>query len=125
MMEDAIRFHERLYKGERQPHPLLEGIARMLRESYDHFDPVMANMLQVSLLIFLTSNLLERQPGFIKMPITPAGTEFPNFFRDMSGLTVGYALFCYPKKQYPDIELYLEAIPDMAKYINHANDVVS
>jgi hypothetical protein len=125
MMEDALRFHDRLYKGEKQPNPLLEGIARLLRESYNHFDPVMANMLQISLLIFLTSNLLERQPGFLQMPITAAGTEFPNFFRDMSGLSVAYTVFCYPKKQYPDIELYLEAIPDIAKYINHCNDLMS
>jgi hypothetical protein len=125
MVDDALRFHDRLFKGERQPNALLEGLAKMIRESYDHFDPVLANMLQISLLVFLTSNLLERHPGFLKMPITRAGTEFPTFFRDMAGITVGYAVFCYPKKLYPDVELYLEAIPDIAKFFNHSNDVLS
>ena len=49
MVEDALKFHERLFNGERQPNNLLEGIAELLRESPEHFDPVMSNQLQISL----------------------------------------------------------------------------
>lgn len=125
MVEDALKFHERLFNGERQPNNLLEGIAELLRESPEHFDPVMSNQLQISVLKFLTSNLLERHEGFQNMRVTRAGTKFPNFYRDMSGMNIAYAVFCYPKEQYPDAGAYLEAMPDMARFIDISNDVLS
>ncbi|KAF4996082.1 hypothetical protein FDECE_12578 [Fusarium decemcellulare] len=125
MVEEALLFHERLFRGELQPNSLLEGIAGLLREARDHFDPVLANMLQISVLKFLTSNLLERHSGFQNMPVTRAGRKFPDFYRDMSGMDQAYAVFCYPKALYPDVGAFLEAIPDMANFINISNDVLS
>ncbi|KAF5250789.1 hypothetical protein FANTH_4061 [Fusarium anthophilum] len=125
MVEEALLFNERLLRGEPQPNSLLEGIAGLLREAHDHFDPVLANMLQISVLKFLTSNLLERHDGFQNMTITRAGHRFPDFYRDMSGMDQAYAVFCYPKAQYPDVGAFLEAIPDMANFINISNDVLS
>ena len=125
MVEEALLFHQRFFRGEPQPNNLLEGIAELIREAHDHFDPVMANMLQLSVLKFLTSNLLERHDGFQNMPVTRAGIKFPDFYRDMSGMNVAYAVFCYPKEQYPDVGAVLEAIPDMARFIDISNDVLS
>ncbi|PTB75607.1 terpenoid synthase, partial [Trichoderma longibrachiatum ATCC 18648] len=125
MLEDALKFHARFFRGEPQGNNLLEGIAILLREADDHFDTVMANMLQISVLKFLTSNLLERHDGFQNMKVTRAGIKFPDFYRDMSGMNVAYAVFCYPKAQYPDAAAYLEAIPDMARFIDISNDVLS
>ncbi|PTB66206.1 longiborneol synthase [Trichoderma citrinoviride] len=125
MYENALKFHSRFFRGEPQGNNLLEGIAILLREADEHFDTVMANMLQISVLKFLTSNLLERSDGFQKMEITRAGIKFPDFYRDMSGMDVAYAVFCYPKEQYPDSSAYIEAIPDMANFINISNDVLS
>ena len=127
MMEEATLFHQRFFNGEKQPNNLLEGIATLLREAHDHYDPVLANQLQISVLKFLTSNLLERHNGFQNMRVTPAGAgvKFPDFYRDMSGMNVAYAVFCYPKDQYPDMGAFLEAIPDMARFIDISNDVLS
>ncbi|KAM6488375.1 longiborneol synthase [Trichoderma sp. SZMC 28011] len=125
MVQEALQFHQRFFRGERQPNNLLEAIAILLREADDHFDTVMANMLQISVLKFLTSNLLERHDGFQHMAVTRAGNKFPDFYRDMSGMNVAYAVFCYPKAQYPDVSAFLEAIPDMARFIDISNDVLS
>ncbi|KAF9878622.1 hypothetical protein CkaCkLH20_04114 [Colletotrichum karsti] len=125
MVEEASLFHQRFFKGERQKNNLLEGIAVLLREAHDLFDPVMANLLQLSVLKFLTSNLLERHNGFQTFQITRAGEKFPDFYRDMSGMNVAYAVFCYPKEQYPDVSQFIEAIPDMARFIDISNDVLS
>ncbi|ROT40475.1 terpenoid synthase [Sodiomyces alkalinus F11] len=125
MVDEALHFHRRFFRGEAQPNDLLEGIAGLLREAYDHFDPVMANLLQISVLKFLTSNLLERHDGFQHMAATRAGEKFPDFYRDLSGMNVAYAVFCYPKALYPDVSAYLEAIPDMARFIDISNDVLS
>lgn len=125
MVAEALLFHQRFFGGEPQPNNLLKGIAALLREAYVHFDPVLANLLQISVLKFLTSNLLERHEGFQKMRATPAGIKFPDFYRDLSGMSIAYAIFCYPKVQYPDVSAVLEAIPDMARFIDISNDVLS
>ncbi|KAH7113515.1 longiborneol synthase [Dactylonectria macrodidyma] len=125
MVEEAGHFQQRFFQGKTQPNNLLEGIASMIREAHVHFDPVMANLVQISVLKFLTSNLLERHDGFQSMLITPAGREFPNYYRDMSGMDQAYAVFCYPKALYPKVENFLEAIPAMANFINLSNDVLS
>nr|ULA45397.1 (-)-trichoacorenol synthase NsTAS [Nectria sp. HLS206] len=125
MVEDATAFHDHLFKGERQANNLLEGIATLIREAPDHFNPVMANLLQLSVMKFLTSNLLEREDGFQNMPVTRAGIKFPDFYRDLSGMNIAYAVFCYPQAQYPDVGAFLEAMPDMAKFIDISNDVLS
>lgn len=125
MMEEALLFHQRFFRGESQPNSLLEGLADLIREAHDYFDPVLANLLQISVLKFLTSNLLERQDGFQNMTVSQAGKRFPDFYRDLSGMNVAYAVFCYPKALYPDVAAFLEAIPDMAKFIDISNDVLS
>ncbi|KAK1984021.1 longiborneol synthase [Colletotrichum cereale] len=124
-MAEAQLFQERFFRGEKQPNAMLEGLASLMREAPSLFDPVMANLLQISTLKFLTCNLLERHQGFRNMPVTRAGVKFPDFVRDLSGINVAYAVFCFPQSQYPDVEQYLEAIPDMARFIDISNDVLS
>ncbi|KAH7019630.1 hypothetical protein EDB80DRAFT_870259 [Ilyonectria destructans] len=63
MVEEAGHFQQRFFQGKAQPNNLLERIASMIREAHIHFDPVMANLVQISVLKFLTSNLLERHDG--------------------------------------------------------------
>ncbi|TQN63691.1 Alpha-cuprenene synthase COP6 [Colletotrichum shisoi] len=124
-MAEAQLFQTRFFNGETQPNAMLEGLAGLLREAPRFFDPVMANLLQISTLKFLTCNLLERHDGFRNMPVTRSGVKFPDFLRDLSGINVAYAVFCFPKAQYPDVGQYLEAIPDMARFIDISNDVMS
>lgn len=125
MLEDASAFHERFFRGEPQANPLLEGMAMITREAPDYFDPMVVTLLQCSMLRFVTSNLLEQRPEFKTMPITKSGVKFPYYFRDMAGLDICYAVLCFPKDSHPDIGQYLEAIPDMAVFINISNDVLS
>ncbi|KAI1757864.1 longiborneol synthase [Xylaria castorea] len=125
MQEEAGRFNERLFRGETQPNALLDGIAQLIREAPEHFDPVLSALIQTSTLDFLTSNLLEQRSEFKNLRVTKEGREFPYYFRGMAGLGVGYALFLFPKALYPDIGLFVEAIPDIERFINTANDVLS
>lgn len=125
MVEEAGLFQQRFFRGEPQLNNLLQGIASLIEEAHVHFDPVIANLVQISVLKFLTSNLLEKHDGFQNMRITSAGKKFPYYYRDMSGMDQAYAMFCYPKALYPKVEYFLEAIPDMANFINLSNDVLS
>ena len=126
MIEDATLFYDRFFKGAEQPNALLQGLAGLLREAPDHFDPMAASMLQVSVLKFITGTILESHKSFQNMAVTThQGIRFPDFLRDLTGMDVAYVIFCFPKAQYPDIGLYLEAIPDMARFIDLFNDVFS
>ncbi|RYP12389.1 hypothetical protein DL767_011300 [Monosporascus sp. MG133] len=121
----ADHFQQRFFSGEPQPHPLLHAMGELLREAYYYWDPVLANILVTSGLNFVTSNLLETREGFQKMAVTKAGTSFPYYYRDLAGITEAYAIFGYPRDLYPEIQYFLEAIPDMALFINIFNDVIS
>ncbi|KAK8085795.1 hypothetical protein PG997_007066 [Apiospora hydei] len=152
-------FQKRFLRGEEQPLPILRGLAAIFREAYDHWDPVLANLLVKSVsfafarqvrpapervraricatpfrpfghkqargLGFVTANLLDAEEGFRRMQVTAAGVSFPYYFRHMSGITEAYAIFTYPSGQYPDLSQFLEAIPDIALFININNDVLS
>ncbi|RYP93663.1 hypothetical protein DL770_000194 [Monosporascus sp. CRB-9-2] len=125
-IKDAVdHFQQRFFSGEPQPHPLLHAMGELLREAYDYWDPVLANILVTSALNFLTSTLLETREGFQKMTVTKAGTSFPYYYRDLTGLAEAFAIFGYPTAVYPEIQYFLEAIPDMAVFINTFNDVIS
>ena len=82
MVEDALQFLDRLFRGEEQANNLLNGIAELILEAPNHFDPVMAEQLRISVVKFLSSNLLERSEGFQKMQPTQEGQSFPTFYRD-------------------------------------------
>ncbi|RYP37774.1 hypothetical protein DL768_010832 [Monosporascus sp. mg162] len=123
---DAVdHFQQRYLSGEPQPHPLLHALGEILREAYVYWDPILANILVTSTLNFLTSSLLETREGFQKMAVTQAGTSFPYYYRDLTGISEAFAIFGYPSALYPQIQYFLEAIPDMALFINLFNDVVS
>ncbi|KAI3334668.1 longiborneol synthase [Ustulina deusta] len=125
MLEEAGRFHERFFRGETQPNALLDGVAQLVREAPEHFDPVLSTLIQTSVLNFLTSNLLEQRTEFKNLCVTKEGGEFPYYFRAIAGLAEAYAICCYPKALYPDIGLFIEAIPAMSRFINITNDVLS
>lgn len=118
-------YQRRFFAGEEQPTPLLRATAALMKETWNYWDPILANMIVTSTLDCVSSNLLDTRSEFQDMVMTKAGSSFPYFFRHMSGLTVAYSCFSYPKILYPDLGLFLEAVPDMALYINIVNDVLS
>lgn len=125
MLEEASQFQNRFFRNEPQPNALLEGIAGVIRELPEYFDVVLSNLMQVSMLQFLTSNVIEQREEFKTMQISKYGGKFAYMLRSLSGMDVVYAGFCFPKKVYPDIGSYIQAIPEMAIYINICNDVFS
>lgn len=125
MAEEVEGYQRRFFCGEGQPTPLLRATAAVMRETWDHWDPLLANLIVTSTIDGVTSNLLDTRLEFRDLVVTKAGGAFPYFFRNMSGLTTAYACFSYPKVLYPDIGKFLEALPDMALYINIVNDVLS
>ncbi|KAF4833913.1 Alpha-cuprenene synthase COP6 [Colletotrichum tropicale] len=123
--EDCSKFIERFAAGEKQPTPLLEGWAELMRLAYKYWDPVVANFIVTASLNFVNANVLENRHEFKKLKPTKGGKKWPWFLRDKDGVSDAYALFTFPKDQYQDMSNYLEMIPDMSCYLALTNDILS
>lgn len=95
---DGQRFLERYCRREAQPSPLFEAWADMCRRSYEHFDPVVANLVVTSSLNFVTAGVLEARSEFARIQPTPggAGSSWPWYLRSLDGVAeVGGPFFFF------------------------------
>ncbi|KAK6834145.1 hypothetical protein PG987_008839 [Apiospora arundinis] len=116
--------------------PLLQAWADLLRLTYTYWDPAPANFIVTASLNFLNSNLLQTGAAFRGIAATAAangekghpnnsGRSWARYVREKDGGGDAVAYFTFPKSMYPNQEEYLECIPDLARYINLANDILS
>lgn len=122
---ELVLFQSRFYTCHPQPTPLLECFAETLRNTYKFWDPVAANFIVLSALAFINANILETRQEFRAMTLSAAGANWPYHFRNVEGLPEVYTYFMFPKASYPDIGVYLQAVPDMGRFINLTNDILS
>ncbi|KAF8629917.1 hypothetical protein AX15_003194 [Amanita polypyramis BW_CC] len=113
-------FNNRFARGIAQEHPLLEAFARILHEFHEHWEPIMADMLQRYSLAFITSLAIEYRLQCVK---TLNGSQLARAVRNMSGISGLYSLWMFPTNASPDT--FLSALPSMIRIFNHANDVLS
>ncbi|KAI8956731.1 terpenoid synthase [Daldinia sp. FL1419] len=123
--EEFEAFHERFTAGIPQPTILLEGWAQIIRGAFTYWEPIVANFIVCSSLDFHNASVLEARSGFRDLVRTDGGQSFAWYMRSKTGLSDAYAYFTFPKAIYPDISCFLEAVPDLSKYISLANDVLS
>ncbi|KAI0411818.1 isoprenoid synthase domain-containing protein [Xylaria grammica] len=117
-------FMIRFQTGSSQMTPLAQAWADYLRLSYEHYAPIVANFIVTSSLNFINANALE-ELKLPRMSRTRGGENWPYYLRDKDGASEAYAWMTFPKALYPDISLYMEAIPDMNKYLSFTNDILS
>jgi hypothetical protein len=92
--------------------------------SYRYYSPIVANFIITSALNFVNANALEGSE-VPKLTRTVGGENWPYYLRDKDGISEAYVWLTFPKALCPDISLYMEAIPDMNKYISFTNDILS
>lgn len=123
--EHFSAFIERFAHGAKQPTPLLEGWAELMRWAFKLWDPVVANFIVSSSLNFVNANVLEARSEFKSLERTRGGESWPLFLRDKDGVGEAYAWFTFPKALYPDMSKYIEMIPDLSAFIAKTNDILS
>lgn len=96
------RFQERFYSNERQPSALLQLLADTLKETYLHYDNVVANFIIVNSLSFVTASVLEVRPEFHSLIPTRGGKNWPYYVRDKAGLSEAYGYMIWAKELYPE-----------------------
>ncbi|KAH8898292.1 terpenoid synthase [Thozetella sp. PMI_491] len=117
-------FVRRFHQGLRHSEPLAQAFASHLSQTYDYFDLPAANFIVNSALNFANATALSG-PQLAKMTRTTGGEGWPYYLREKDGLTEVYIWFTFPISLYPEVSLFMEAVPDMTKFILLANDVLS
>ncbi|KAI0441627.1 isoprenoid synthase domain-containing protein [Xylaria telfairii] len=117
-------FMIRFQTGVKQVTPLAQAWADYLRLSYEYYSPIVANFIITSSLNFTNANALEGSE-LPRMSRTTGGMNWPYYLRDKDGVSEAYVWMTFPKALYPEVSAYMEAIPDMNKYISFTNDILS
>ncbi|KAI0441823.1 isoprenoid synthase domain-containing protein [Xylaria telfairii] len=100
------------------------GWDRWLRLSYRLYSPVAANTIITSCLNFTNACAVEGSE-MPKMTCTKGGGSWAYYIRDKNGMAETYSLISFPEAICPNHELYMEAIPDMVRYLCLVNDLFS
>ncbi|KAG8943206.1 hypothetical protein FRC04_003169 [Tulasnella sp. 424] len=121
---DRIKdFHIRFLRGQPQDDPVLDKYAEHLRNAYDMFPQVAANMIVSGSLEFLTATYIETTTKDLKLSIH--ATPYPWFLRSRSGVGVVYGHMAFPKSETYDVQSYIQLAPEFEKLISLSNDVLS
>ncbi|KAF4339908.1 longiborneol synthase [Fusarium beomiforme] len=124
-LDEFSMFHERFCADTKQPIPLLQIWADLMKLTFKHWDPLVANFIVTASLNFLNSNALEARKEFHQIGRTKEGRSWAWFLRDKDGVGEAYGWFTFPKVLCPDISLFLEVVPDISMWVGLTNDVLS
>ncbi|KAL6922929.1 hypothetical protein FSST1_000203 [Fusarium sambucinum] len=126
-IEDVALCQNRYTSGIEQPTTLLRAFAKQLQVAYHLYHPLVANLIFDSSLNLLTSTTLVAREGIKEKGYRPSkgGNCFPWYIRERDGVGKAYAWFTFPKKQFPNLDIPIEAIKDMTRFIAYVNNVLS
>ncbi|PIL25584.1 terpene synthase [Ganoderma sinense ZZ0214-1] len=122
-LEALANFSRRFVAGEKQPHPALDVLSDLLKESYDLWPDVGADAIVSGTLEAVSAMHVECTTG--NMRIAPQATWWPNYFRNRTGICPPYAHFNFMKGWRSAPDSYLQLLPYLEFYIVAANDVLS
>lgn len=114
---DRIKdFHLRFLRAQPQDDPVLDKYAEHLRNAYDLFPQVAANMIVSGSLEFLTATYIETTTKDLKL--SNHATPYPWFLRSRSGVGVVYGHMAFPKSETYDVRSYIQLAPEFEKLIS-------
>ncbi|KAF4468047.1 longiborneol synthase [Fusarium albosuccineum] len=118
IVTEVEMFQQRYIMGEEQP---------TLRLAYKLYHPLVANLIVSSSFNLLSSTALVAREGIKQKRYcpSPGGNGFSWYIRERDGVGEAYAWFTFPKNQFPNLDVPIEAIDDMTRFIAFANDVLS
>ncbi|KAI6372867.1 hypothetical protein MCOR25_003604 [Pyricularia grisea] len=125
MGSDLENFQPRFSRGDRQPSAILECLANILRSTADYYDPVVANLIVISALAFVNASTIEIRHEYQSIIPTKESIKWPYYFRDKEGMPEVYMYFCFYRELCPDISRFMPAAPEMGRFINLTNDILS
>jgi hypothetical protein len=123
--EAVESFQYRWLSGQPQMHPMLDRFSQCLKDMRKFWDPLCADMMVSSTFYFLYGNILENRANISQMKLHGPSILWPNWVREMTGVATVISLFIFPKSACDDVSKFLQAVPEIDKWINYSNDILS
>lgn len=102
---------------------LLAELSKILAKMWEHFPRFGASCILTSTLQFMNMALLGNEIGDHRLKHD--ALPFVEYRRIMDGFPEVYFSFIWEKRQFPDVTVWMQAIPDAMKFINFGNDILS
>ncbi|KAL5496021.1 hypothetical protein ACEPAH_3114 [Sanghuangporus vaninii] len=119
---DAIReFVLRFVARQSQQLKVLDDFAALLLEIHRFHNAVACNIILTSTLDYLSSFLI--QYDVLGVPMPTSATEYPIFFRRLTGIGNAYSAFIFPASM--PVHSWIFALPDIAYCVCTLNDILS
>ncbi|KZT08515.1 terpenoid synthase [Laetiporus sulphureus 93-53] len=117
-------FHRLMCGGTvRKEESVLGAFAELLSDMWAHYPLFTANTIFTSALRFINASIAEND--FAQASLGSCTLPFVEYKRSMSATTEAYACFIWDKTSFPDVNAYIEAIPDIMLYVSYVNDILS
>ncbi|KAI0926369.1 terpene cyclase, variant 2 [Taiwanofungus camphoratus] len=120
----AGNFHRRLCAGSVQHDTnILGALATNMVEMFACFPRFSASSILTSALRFVNGSMIENTCGGALL--SPHSLSFVKYRRELTGIAEAYAAFIWEKSKFPDVGVYIQALPYVMQYLAYANDVMS
>ncbi|KAH9944601.1 isoprenoid synthase domain-containing protein [Amylocystis lapponica] len=118
------RLHDKLFAGTLQTESDMFGhLSRILMGMWNHYPRFAASSILRSTLQYINVTILENETR--NAVLSTQALSFVEYRRDSSGISDAYASFIWEKSRFPDVQVYIRVLPDVGKYINYVNDILS
>ncbi|KAG8421886.1 hypothetical protein J3458_003722 [Metarhizium acridum] len=125
--DDLESFQLRLFNRQPQPNQLLQAMVDFIDVLRGIYGPFACDMIAKSTAEFISICAFERKYGGTLRP-SSSSPDFPYYLRLKTGVAEVYAFFAFPEVLYLEdafLHVYIVAIPDIARYLNLGNDLLS
>ena len=106
-----LEFVSRFTSGSPQLHPSLDRFAETVRGLSKYFTPYGANAILSSTIGYVNSELFERELS--DMQLSVGSGRYADYTRERTGYVEAYAVFVWPKDEFPDTQEYIQAFPSV------------
>ena len=111
----ALTTFQHLYlTGQPQVDPFFDHFTAQFRGLWEHYHPIGANVSVSALIDFVSGCYLEIMTEGMK--INPVAAHYPDYVRLKSGIADFYAFAIWPAAQFPDITVYVQALPAVSRF---------
>lgn len=107
--EAVGRFQERFSRGQKQPDPILDQWAELLKTAFDFWPSLCASAIVASMLDYMYGTYLEAVTPNLK--VNEAATRYPWFVRQRTGAGIAYANFVFPKALNKEAASFVQVMP--------------
>ncbi|PCH34391.1 terpenoid synthase [Wolfiporia cocos MD-104 SS10] len=117
-------FHQAICFGTVQKESgLFNKFNKILQSMWGHYPTFTANTIYASALRFVNAAILEKESA--GTALSSDSLPYVEYKRSMTATTEAYACFIWEKSKFPDVKVYMQAIPDVTLYVSYVNDILS